>query len=173
MIGREDVFGSKRQINESEKWPIWLNPFITEFLKWIRPSLNLIRTIVQNQNLSQKWKQNDKQCKSWDGKHFFWHMLTVKAQIRLRICAVWSGPSLYANRIIGYGYYRMFQWGANAGYRLCACAKRSESAHFAEVRRYFFRWMGTIYTVIKYRKTFYKHHMPLHTAVVKLNVFCR
>ena len=26
---------------------------------------------------------------------------TVKAQIRLRICTVWSGPSLSANRIIG------------------------------------------------------------------------
>ena len=32
-------------------------------------------------------------------------MRTAKAQISLRIRAVWSGPSLSANRIIGY--YRM------------------------------------------------------------------
>ena len=31
-----------------------LNPFIPEFLKWILPSLNLVRTIVLNRGLSQK-----------------------------------------------------------------------------------------------------------------------
>ena len=35
----------------------------------------------------------------------FEYTLTAKAQISLRIRAVWSGPSLPANRIIGY--YRM------------------------------------------------------------------
>ena len=39
-------------------------------------------------------------------KNVFWYMWTVKAQISLRICAVWSGPSLSTNRSIGY--YRMF-----------------------------------------------------------------
>ena len=36
------------------------------------------------------------------------HIRTAKAQISLRICAVWSGLSLSANRIIGY--YRMYEW---------------------------------------------------------------
>ena len=40
-------------------------------------------------------------------KFVFGHMRTVKAQISLRIRAVWSGPSLSANRIIGF--YRMYQ----------------------------------------------------------------
>ena len=31
----------------------------------------------------------------------FGHMLTAKAQIRLRKCAAWSGPLLSANKIIG------------------------------------------------------------------------
>ena len=56
-----------------------------------------------------------------------------EGQIRQRIRAVWSGPSLSANRTIGY--YRMYQWRANARMRLwawvewtwicafCACSK--------------------------------------------------
>ena len=63
----------------------------------------------------------------------FGHMLTAKAQIRQRIRAVWSGLSLSADRTIGY--YRMYQWRANARMRLwasvewtwicafCACSK--------------------------------------------------
>ena len=43
-------------------------------------------------------------------KHVFRHMWTAKAQISLRIRAVWSGPSLSAKRISEY--YRMFQWRA-------------------------------------------------------------
>ena len=35
-------------------------------------------------------------------KRVFGHMRTAKAQISLRIRAVWSGPSLSAYRIIGY-----------------------------------------------------------------------
>ena len=34
-------------------------------------------------------------------------MWTAKAHIRLRICAVWYGPTLTANRTIGY--YRMYE----------------------------------------------------------------
>ena len=41
-------------------------------------------------------------------KRVFRDMRTVKAKIRQRIRAVWSGPSLFANRIIGY--YRMYEW---------------------------------------------------------------
>ena len=53
-------------------------------------------------------------------KLVFGHMRTAKAKISLRIRAVWSGPSLSANRIIGD--YRMYQWRANAWMGLCACA---------------------------------------------------
>ena len=70
-------------------------------------------------------------------------MRTEKAQIRLRIRAVWSGPSLSADRIIGY--YRMFQWRANAWMRPCACTGWCESAHFAHVRRRLFRLSPPIF----------------------------
>ena len=53
-------------------------------------------------------------------KRFFGYMLTVKAQISLRIRAVWPGPSLSAKRIIEYyrmyeweEYYRMYEWREN------------------------------------------------------------
>ena len=45
------------------------------------------------------------QCKQFGRpmrKRVLGHMRTAKAQVRLRICAVWFGPSLSANRIIGY-----------------------------------------------------------------------
>ena len=41
-------------------------------------------------------------------KRVFWHTRTAKALIRLRGCAVWSGPSLSAYKISGY--YRMYKW---------------------------------------------------------------
>ena len=49
------------------------------------------------------------------------HMRTVKDQIRLRIRAVWSGPLLFADRIIGY--YRKYEWKTKCPlYILFACA---------------------------------------------------
>ena len=70
-------------------------------------------------------------------KHVFGHVRITNAQISLRIRAVWSGPSLSANRIIGY--YRMLQWRANVWMILCACAGWSESAHhFTDIWRHFF-----------------------------------
>ena len=45
-----------------------------------------------------------------NAKRVFGHMWTAKAQISLRIRAVWSGPSLSAYRIIGY--YRINEWRA-------------------------------------------------------------
>ena len=60
----------------------------------------------------------------------FGHMRTVKAQIRLRVRAVWSGPSLSADRITGY--HRMHEWKTKAHMILCAW---SESAHFTHTRR--------------------------------------
>ena len=57
-------------------------------------------------------------------KRVFEHMWTAKAQISLRIRAVWSGPLLSAKKkkkkkkkkIIGY--QRMLQWRENARMRL-------------------------------------------------------
>ena len=45
-------------------------------------------------------------------KRAFGQMRTAKAQISLRIRAGWSGPSLAANRIIGY--HKMYKWTAKA-----------------------------------------------------------
>ena len=69
-------------------------------------------------------------------KRVFSHMRTAKTQISLHIRAVLSGPLLSAKRI--FGYYRMFQWKANARIILCACAGWCASAHFAHDRRHFF-----------------------------------
>ena len=73
-------------------------------------------------------------------ERIFGHMRTAKAQISLRIRAVWSEPSLSANRIIRY--YRMYEWTAKTRLVLCACAGLSEPVHFAHVRRHFFVWHG-------------------------------
>ena len=61
-----------------------------------------------------------------------------KAQIRLHICAVWSGPLLSA--YINFGHCSMYQWRENAWVRL----KRyeSESVHFAHVQRHLLAWHG-------------------------------
>ena len=48
------------------------------------------------------------------GKHVLGHMRAAKAQISLYYHAVWSGPSLSANRIIGY--YSMHLWRAKTWY---------------------------------------------------------
>ena len=66
-------------------------------------------------------------------KLVFGHLRAAKALIRLRIRAVWSGPSLSANRVIGY--CRMWEWRANTRMIRYACAGWSESANFAHVRR--------------------------------------
>ena len=64
-------------------------------------------------------------------KRVFGHLRKAKAQIRLRICAVWSGSLLYANRITGY--YRMYEWRTKARMILCTWSGWSESAHIAHV----------------------------------------
>ena len=68
------------------------------------------------------------------GECVFKHDRTAKTQI----CTVWSGPTLSANRIIGY--YRMYEWKAKAWMALCSCTRCSESMHFMHVRRHFFAW---------------------------------
>ena len=75
-------------------------------------------------------------------KCVFGKMRTAKAQISLRIRAVWSGPLLCANWIIRYCI--MYRWRAKDRMVLCACAGWSEPAHFAHVRRHVFAWHGTL-----------------------------
>ena len=73
------------------------------------------------------------------GKRVFRYMRTVRVQISLRIRAVWSRPSLLANRIIWY--YRLFQWRAFAGW--------CEFAHFLQARGHiYFRLTQPSYNVI-------------------------
>ena len=72
-------------------------------------------------------------------KSVFGLMRTATAQIRLRIRAVWSGPLLSANRIIGY--YRMCQRRVNARMRLCPRSAWLEW-HFAHARGHVFAWRG-------------------------------
>ena len=74
-------------------------------------------------------------------QRIFGHMRTAKAQISLRIRAVWSGPSLSANKLIGK---EMYEWRAKARMILCARAGYSESAHSAHVRRHFFAWRSIV-----------------------------
>ena len=83
-------------------------------------------------------KENAHQMGRATRKRVFRHMRTANAQIRLRICAVWSGPSLSANRIIGY--YRMYEWRANARFDFAHAWYESESVHFAYIRRHIFAW---------------------------------
>ena len=77
----------------------------------------------------------------------FRHMRTAKALIRLRIRAVWTGPSLSADRITGY--YRMYKWRITARMMLCACVGWPESGHSAHVRRHVFALRGPYVKVIK------------------------
>ena len=64
-------------------------------------------------------------------KYLFGHIQTAKALISLRGGAAWSGPSLSANRIIG--------WRAKARMIFCACAEWCESAHFCACSKALFR----------------------------------
>ena len=57
----------------------------------------------------------------------------MKAQVRLRIRAVWSAPSLSAIRLIEC--YGMYEWRAKARVILAHAHKLSESAQFAHARR--------------------------------------
>ena len=76
-------------------------------------------------------------------KRVFRYMRTVKVQIRLCMRAVWSGPSLSANKAIRY--YRMYEWTAKARLIFCASAGWSESAHVAHVWSHSFTWYGPFY----------------------------
>ena len=86
-------------------------------------------------------------------------MWTAKAQISLRIRAVWSGPSRSTNRIIGY--YKIYERRTKVRIVLCTCAWWSESAH---VRRHFFGWRETYMARDLGKPTVQKHwhkHRPL------------
>ena len=73
------------------------------------------------------------------------HSKIAKAQIRISRCAVWSGPSLSAARIIGY--YRMYQWSKGVR-RICTCPGWCEFAQSLHARRHFFTWHNPYYVNI-------------------------
>ena len=75
-------------------------------------------------------------------KRVFGHMRTAKAQISLRIRAVWSGSSLSVNKIIEY--YKMCERRTKARMIRCICAGWSEPVHFAHVWRHVFTWHGLV-----------------------------
>ena len=80
-------------------------------------------------SITLKWA--DKSASRAMRKCDFGHMRTGMAQFSLRIRAVWSWPSVFANRTTDY--YRMYEWRAKATMILCGCAGLSESAHFTHV----------------------------------------
>ena len=104
----------------------------------------LIKYIIHNSFLFsfQNVKQIVTSChedKDYDRamrKYVFGHMRTVRVLIGLRGRAVRSGPSLSANRILGYN--RMYEWRVDFPVILCAWAGWSEFVYFAHVRRNFF-----------------------------------
>ena len=71
------------------------------------------------------------------------HMRRAKAQISLRVRAVWSRPSLSIYRISGY--YRIYRWRAEAWMILYAWTGLSDSVHFAHVRMHVFAWRGPFF----------------------------
>ena len=62
---------------------------------------------------------------------FYMSSLSLKHSNIFIFCirAVWSGPSLSANRIVGH--YRMYQWKAKTYMILCACAGWISKTHLA------------------------------------------
>ena len=65
------------------------------------------------------------------------HVWTAQVQIRLRGGAVWSEPSLFANKIIWH--YRTYQWRVEAHMRHYACAGWIWICAFCAYSKTFFR----------------------------------
>ena len=93
-------------------------------------------------------------------KYVFEYRRTARALIRLRIRAVWSRPSLSANRIIRH--CRMWKWRANARIRLCAGAGWSESAHCVRVWKHVFTWHFSCLSG-NLRQRSFQHVRPIKT----------
>ena len=81
-------------------------------------------------------------------KRVFGHMQIAKAQISLRIRAVWSGPSLSAKRIVGN--YRIY-FGEYSLYVAAHAWDDPDSVHFAHARRHIFVWRPQ--TAIQYARS--------------------
>ena len=71
------------------------------------------------------------------------YMRTAKAQISLRIRAVWSGPSLSANIIMDT--IDFFNGEQIPGWDFAHVQEWCWSLHFAHARRHFFAWRGPYY----------------------------
>ena len=86
-------------------------------------------------------------------KRVFGHTLIAKTQISLRIRAVWSGPSLFAYRIIGY--WRIYRYITKVLIRLYCFVGWPGSLLLPYVQNTYFLWHGPSY-IRKMRKLGYK-----------------
>ena len=112
-------------------------------------------------------------------KRVFEHMRTAKAQISLRIRAIWSGPSVSANRIIGCN--RMYQWRVNARVRLCACVEWIWISAVCACSKTPFRLARPIWKLFVLTKMIFKcrvhtkgdHHGTMRTAQTNVSLRIR
>ena len=91
------------------------------------------------------------------------HVRTTKAQIRLRIRAVWSGPSLSANRVIRY--CRICRYIANVFIGLCALAGWAGALLFSSVQNTPFIIGWLIYIVLHVDIVFLLTQLPVCLTV--------
>ena len=83
-------------------------------------------------------------------KCVFCHIWTTKAQISLRIRAVWSAPLLFAAKIDTSSLYiRNFKILAG----LCSWAGQSLSCLVGDSRRHIFSWRGSFITIVQVCET--------------------
>ena len=71
------------------------------------------------------------------------HMGTTKAQISLRIRAVWSAPLLFAAKIVRYNISRFYSQNFKTLASFCGCAGRFLSNLVANSRRHVLSCRGT------------------------------
>ena len=130
---------------------IWICAFCacsTTLLRMTRPIIWLMN-IVTNLIISMIKQMRMIMIEFWDSKIRPRHAKTclrayrtAKAQISLRIRAVWSGPSLSANRITGS--FRMYQCLRNATNETCTCVGWIWICAFSHARRHIATWPGPV-----------------------------
>ena len=100
--------------------------------------VNLYQQSIQICSKAQMLKFNTVQIGQAILKHVLGHMQTMKAQISLNICAVWSGPSLSESfdTIECINREQMPRWD------LAVVLYQSESVHFGHIRIHLFAELG-------------------------------
>ena len=98
------------------------------------------------------------------------YMRTAKAQISQRIHAIWSGPSLSADRIIGY--YRMYEWRAKAPMVQCIYWNLSSANETRSLCKIIGHWKYHIYP--KYSDTSTPYHIcsKIWTSTIHYQMLC-